>query len=149
MFARIENNVPVEYPIPNINQLFPNISFPLDPKDNDLPKGYVRVYAAQNPTPGPLEKVVSLGPVWQDGRWVHGYEVSPLTPEELVERTAQKAAEVRTERNTRLAECDWTQVLDAPVDREAWTAYRQALRDVTEQSGFPFDVVWPTAPNQS
>lgn len=146
MFARIENNTVMEYPIPNINQRFPNISFPLDPKDSDLPEGFVRVYAAENPTPGPLEKLVSLGPVQQDGRWVHGYEVAPLTQEELIERTAQKAAEVRAQRNERLAACDWTQVLDAPVSREAWADYRQALRDVTEQVGFPFDVVWPEPP---
>jgi hypothetical protein len=61
------------------------------------------------------------------------------TPEEL-------AAEVRTQRDRLLAASDWTQVLDAPVDQAAWAAYRQALRDVPEQEGFPENVVWPTKP---
>ena len=50
-------------------------------------------------------------------------------------------------RNKLLSEADWTQVSDAPVDKEAWSAYRQALRDVPEQTGFPFVVEWPVLPN--
>jgi hypothetical protein len=45
-----------------------------------------------------------------------------------------------------LKESDWTQVADAPVDQSAWADYRQALRDVPQQSGFPQEVVWPTKP---
>ena len=56
-------------------------------------------------------------------------------------------AEARAERNARLAATDWTQLPDAPVaDHEAWAAYRQALRDVPEQPGFPAQIEWPTAP---
>ena len=36
---------------------------------------------------------------------------------------------MRHRRNQLLADSDWTQTNDAPVDREAWAAYRQALRD--------------------
>lgn len=54
--------------------------------------------------------------------------------------------EVRSERNILLAQSDWTQVADAPVDQAAWAAYRQALRDVPQQSGFPNNVIWPTKP---
>jgi len=57
-----------------------------------------------------------------------------------------RADEARKERDALLAESDWTQVLDAPVDAEAWVAYRQALRDVPEQSGFPGDIEWPQIP---
>lgn len=53
----------------------------------------------------------------------------------------------RSDRNSLLAACDWTQVADAPVDREAWAAYRQSLRDVTTQDGFPLNIIWPTPPN--
>jgi len=56
------------------------------------------------------------------------------------------AAQVRAERDRLLAACDWTQVLDAPVDQTAWAAYRQALRDVPQQEGFPTDVAWPVKP---
>lgn len=58
-----------------------------------------------------------------------------------------RAAEaVRTERNELLTQTDWTQVPDAPVDAEAWATYRQALRDITAQEGFPNDVTFPTKP---
>ena len=54
--------------------------------------------------------------------------------------------EIRQTRNTMLAESDWTQVADVPVDQAAWAAYRQALRDITAQEGFPFNVTWPVKP---
>lgn len=59
------------------------------------------------------------------------------------------AAEVRAKRDALLTETDWTQVLDAPIDaatREAYRTYRQALRDLPEQAGFPQEVVWPELP---
>ena len=57
--------------------------------------------------------------------------------------------EVRAQRDKLLAETDWTQVADAPIDsatRSAMRVYRQLLRDVTEQEGFPTQVVWPEMP---
>jgi hypothetical protein len=54
--------------------------------------------------------------------------------------------EVRTERNKLLSESDWTQLSDAPVDKAAWATYRQALRDVPNQTGFPSEITWPDAP---
>lgn len=87
-------------------------------------------------------------------------EVREMNDEEFAEfeaaqaeREAQavviKAAEVRAERNQKLKDSDWTQLADAtlsPETIEAWAAYRQALRDVPSQAGFPMEVVWPTQP---
>jgi hypothetical protein len=62
-------------------------------------------------------------------------------------RTADDLAEeARQKRNALLAQSDWTQVPDAPVDKAAWATYRQALRDITKQSGFPLEVIWPNKP---
>jgi len=58
----------------------------------------------------------------------------------------RKAAEVRAERNAKLSATDWTQVADTTADKTAWATYRQALRNVPTQSGFPNNVVWPDAP---
>jgi len=58
----------------------------------------------------------------------------------------QEAEEVRTQRDALLKDSDWTQVSDAPVDQSAWANYRQALRDLPEQEGFPQEVVWPNPP---
>lgn len=65
------------------------------------------------------------------------------------EPTVDLAAEARAKRDKLLAETDWTQVLDAPISaecREAFRVYRQALRDITEQEGFPEVIEWPTMP---
>jgi Phage tail assembly chaperone protein len=69
-----------------------------------------------------------------------------FTDEERADIESQKAKEVRTDRNKRLAESDWTQLADAPVNVAQWSVYRQALRDVPEQAGFPFTVNWPVQP---
>ena len=52
----------------------------------------------------------------------------------------------RNKRDALLSQSDWTQIADAPVDQAAWATYRQALRDVPEQEGFPENVIWPTPP---
>jgi hypothetical protein len=69
-----------------------------------------------------------------------GIEIEPYV------EPAKTAEQVRTERNQLLAASDWTQVADAPVDQAAWATYRQALRDITTQTGFPENVTWPARP---
>jgi len=54
--------------------------------------------------------------------------------------------QARDKRNALLTASDWTQVADAPVDQTAWATYRQALRDITDQVGFPEAIVWPVEP---
>ena len=54
---------------------------------------------------------------------------------------------VRSERNNLLAASDWTQLEDSPVSKTAWANYRQKLRDIPQQKGFPKDVVWPLVDN--
>lgn len=68
------------------------------------------------------------------------------TPEEIKKQLAER---VRADRDTRIAEADWTQVLDAPITdecRDAFRVYRQALRDVPQQARFPEEVIWPEKP---
>lgn len=76
--------------------------------------------------------------------------IQEMTEEEVLkEQEAEKEAQasrVRYERQLMLQASDWTQVADAPVDQEAWATYRQALRDITDQQGFPWNVTWPSKP---
>ena len=65
---------------------------------------------------------------------------------DAVKAVQSKAISVRAERSSLLAASDWTQVANAPVDQAAWAAYRQALRDIPDQPGFPHNVAWPTKP---
>ncbi|GAP66837.1 hypothetical protein MBSD_n2152 [Mizugakiibacter sediminis] len=63
--------------------------------------------------------------------------------------TALAASEARQQRDGMLAASDWTQVADAPLtatQKTAWATYRQALRDVPAQAGFPDAIDWPAMP---
>ena len=103
---------------------------------------------------------------WQNGEWVliqdtntirkfdftlDDFPNSPVpdmpdyNPEERA--LEQEADEARTQRDALLVESDWVVLPDAPVaDEQAWKDYRQALRDVPQQTGFPTDINWPTKP---
>lgn len=81
-----------------------------------------------------------------NGKWYTKYSVADMGDEAKTALDEQQAASIRSERSRRLAESDWTQVEDSPVDKAAWAAYRQALRDVPTQAGFPWDVDWPSQP---
>jgi len=78
-----------------------------------------------------------------EGKWGPIAEyVPPAPPTE-----EQIAATVRSERDYLLAKTDWTQAADVPqATKDKWAPYRQALRDVPQQVGFPMNVVWPTKP---
>lgn len=93
-----------------------------------------------------------------DGKWYTKYILGPVftdtedataEEQEAVYKAlmdAEQAASVRSSRSDKLKDSDWTQVEDAPVDKAAWATYRQELRDITTQAGFPWTVVWPTQP---
>jgi len=74
------------------------------------------------------------------GQWgpIAEYEPPPVEFYEM---------EVRFQRNQLLAQTDWTQMPDVPqATKDLWAPYRQALRDVPQQAGFPTDVTWPVPP---
>ncbi|MFN9898653.1 MAG: tail fiber assembly protein, partial [bacterium] len=93
-----------------------------------------------------------------DGKWYTKYILGPVfvDTDEIsaadqeaaykAQRDAQQATAVRQDRNRKMAESDWTQLPDSPVDKAVWATYRQALRDVPVQAGFPWNVDWPTQP---
>ena len=71
------------------------------------------------------------------------YVVRPYSFDEL----QAQYAKVRQQRIELLQSCDWTQITDYDLgaDREAWAAYRQALRDLADAPN-PFDITWPQPP---
>ncbi|WJM87280.1 tail fiber assembly protein [Dickeya chrysanthemi] len=60
----------------------------------------------------------------------------------------QLAEDARRQRDNLLTASDWTQVSDAPVDQQAWRTYREILRQVPEQAGFPLNIAWPSQPKK-
>lgn len=62
---------------------------------------------------------------------------------------ARMDRDARNQRQALLNSCDWTQVADADLSKSKladWRAYRQALRDITDQPGFPSEIDWPIPP---
>ena len=80
------------------------------------------------------------------GKWYTKYSVADMEAGAIAVKDAEQAAAVRADRTKRLADSDWTQLSDAPVTGTAWATYRQALRDITAQAGFPWEITWPDAP---
>ena len=90
-----------------------------------------------------------LGPVYTD-RPATDTEPAQTAAEQEAAYKAMKDAEqansVRQQRTDKLKDSDWTQLADSTADKAAWATYRQALRDITAQAGFPWGVQWPTQP---
>ena len=73
--------------------------------------------------------------------------VNTVRHDELVaNEKAEQAALVRQSRNNKLNDSDWTQLVDSKADTLVWATYRQSLRDITNQSDFPFNVNFPAQP---
>lgn len=93
----------------------------------------------------PATQVREEGPaVLINGVWTQNYIVTDLDADASAAKVGAQWIVIRAERNKLLANCDWTQLPDAPVDAAAWAVYRQALRDITEQPN-PFSILWPEA----
>jgi len=151
MFALIEDGAVAQYPY-NIYQLkmaHPTVSFPADPSDATLQEfGMFRVASEAQPAVSDTQTLGEDPPVFsaEYQRWTQVWRVRDMTEEEVQQRNDSKASEIRTERNEKIAKTDWTQLPDCPVDKAAWATYRQALRDITAQAGFPWTIDWPEQP---
>lgn len=81
------------------------------------------------------------------GNWVWKWVVVDMDPEQKAAADATQAAAVRSTRNQKLTASDWTQLADTPGQtRAAYVQYRQDLRNLPQQPGFPWDVNWPQEP---
>ena len=83
-----------------------------------------------------------LGPVFTDGETTAAEQEAAYK----AMKDAEQAKAVRTSRTQLLKDSDWTQIADSTADKTAWATYRQALRDITTASGFPWTITWPTQP---
>ena len=119
----------------------PNVSFTLNYSDPEGLKEF-NVYILEEtlkPSFNPLtQTVVEKDPILKNGSWVQVFEVKDAD-QTLVEMR------IRSERNNLLSETDYKALSDNNTSQE-WIDYRQALRDITAQEGFPYSVEWPIKP---
>lgn len=137
----------------------PNISMPRVWNQNVLDALNIEaVLEAPKPDAGPYQTVVRNGVVKDaKGNWVTAWEVRDMFSDDAEGTKAEKEAAyqagldaeaakaVRAERDRKLAETDWMALSDVTMSAEM-AAYRQALRDITAQEGFPHSVNWPVKP---
>lgn len=153
MYARVENNVVVEYPLyeGDIQRRFPVLQYPMETYNTPLPEGYVRVTAVEWPQPSSSTvEVREDTPVFDSvlGTWKQSFTEVPFSQEVINSRRTNKIREMRVERLRKLTATDWTRLDDCPlttIQKAAFAQYRQELRDLTNDPNWPF-VDWPTPP---
>jgi len=149
MYVLVKNGRVEKYPysIDTLRQDNPQTSFPASLTKELLEEWDVFEVIETEKPQSDHTKVVSEGqPQMIDGSWRQVWIVSDAPGDLIIERTKERADIVRQKRNQLLNSCDWTRLDDVIVDRELWTIYRQSLRDITLQEGFPWNVDWPTSP---
>ena len=121
------------------------------------------VFEGAQPTGTVYQYTMSDGLEQVDGKWFTKYKLGPVFENTVneegvvtsaaeheaaykIRKDEEQAANVRSARNQKLADSDWTQIADSSADKTAWSTYRQALRDVTAQAGFPWAVEWSEQP---
>ena len=136
--------------INNLQMAFPNVSIPLSISPEDLNAlGVDPILEGPQPQLTRFQSAIKTGPEQDSkGNWMWVYVAVDWTPEQIEQATTQQWANVRSERDRRLLDSDWSQLPDVPLTEEKkveWVVYRQELRDVTNQPD-PFEITWPTKP---
>ncbi len=127
--------------------MFPDTSFPVP-----LTLDVINAFGGDPIMEGPQAQPTRYQTAYRDGiqeiggKWFTKYSVADMDDEAKTALDAQQAASMRAERNRRLSDCDWTQIADSTADKQAWATYRQSLRDVPSQDGFPWEINWPVSP---
>lgn len=125
----------------------PNTSFPQQLTTELLNEfGADVVLNGAQPSAGRYQTMARDGVEEINGKWFTKFILVDMDAEAIAAVDAQASASVRSTRDEKLKATDWTQVDDAPVDKAAWATYRQALRDIPAQVGFPWDITWPVEP---
>lgn len=150
MYVKAKNSVVERFPFSvfELRKENPNVSLPREMTQEQLASMDVfSVVEQPEPDTDRFSYTVKRQlPELVDGQWTVLWDIIAKSAEQLAEDDVRQAEKIRDSRNGRLAATDWTQVADAPVDQAAWATYRQALRDLTGQEGFPWSVQWPTEP---
>ena len=145
MYFKIVNGQQQGYSVEQLRADNPQVSFPEHPSAALLAEYSVYSFTVDNQPPyDPMTQQAVEGALVQDagGAWT-----MPWTVENLPLNLASD--NVRRRRDQLLSDTDWMVVkateLAQPVPAN-WLVYRQALRDVSSQAGFPYSVIWPVKP---
>jgi len=127
-----------------VRRAIPNVSIPEATAEIGPFKGYV---SRTQPQVEWNQDVKEAPP----SNGVQQWKVVTAPAVEVQARIDARANQVRADRDLLLSASDWTQLPDALFTEAKvaeWRQYRQALRDITSQPGFPWTIQWPTAPSE-
>lgn len=147
-YIKITSGQQEPYSIGKLRKDNPNVSFPKVVPDHILNAyGVYSVVTADQPSFDQVTQVCTRNDVATDvaGQWTYEWTVRYKTAEEMQGYVDSLSREVRSARDTLLAETDWSANTDVVMSDEM-KAYRQALRDVPQQAGFPDTIDWPVKP---
>lgn len=134
-----------------VRGMYPNTSFPSQWTPALVEElGLDPVFESPTPTTTRYQTAYKDG-VEQDaqGRWLWKWSISEMDDETKAAKNAEQAKAVRATRDGKLAECDWVVIKNLELNQNipgVWEVYRQGLRDVPAQAGFPHDITWPAKP---
>ena len=136
---KVVDGVAIDYTISKLKKDNPNVSFPKVISEDTLAYYGVHKYIDNelvdyDETTNVLESSYSV----EDGVWSKDYEAVAISTE-LAEKN------IKSIRTSLLKDTDWMAMSDVTLPTE-WATYRQALRDITEQRGYPYTVSYPTKP---
>ena len=145
LIAKIQDGQVIN--VSDYRDMFPNTSFPPSGPDAEfLVENSCMTVTVWKAYDALTEKLASVAPYIENDT-VYTIAVEPLTPEEIEANAQSQWAKVRSQRDALLSSCDWTQLPDVNIaDKTEWAAYRQQLRDITDQTD-PYNIVWPNDPN--
>lgn len=107
--------------------------------------GAVVLLEGAQPTATRYQTVYRDGVEQIDGQWFTKYSVIDINDEAKTAKDVEQAKSVRQMRDEKLKETDWRFRTDMNPSQQ-WKDYCQALRDISAQAGFPWDIVWPQQP---
>ena len=133
--------------------LFPNSSLPQQLTEESINAlGGDIVFEGPQAPGGTVYQYSQYAGVEQvDGKWFTKYILGPVftnAEEEAaykLQKDAEQATRIRLQRDAKLQETDWRFRVDMNPS-QAWRDYCQALRDVPNQTGFPWTINWPESP---
>lgn len=144
MYFKLNNGIPEPYDLNRLQVDNPGVSFPSVISETLAAEfGLIPYTEDSKPSFNPMTEMVSDGSFRIEvGEWKRGWTVVPL-PDDLAK------SNVRLRRDRLLLQSDWvvTKAMEQGSSVPAgWQVYRASLRDIPQQPGFPYNVIWPTKP---
>jgi hypothetical protein len=147
MYIKIVNEIPISHSIDQLRYENPNISFPNNISDEILKNFNMYPYViAEYPIINDKTQKIEEGEiVYHNNMWIKTWKIIDKNEEEILNWIENKSLDAKTKRNILLSETDFYALSDNILAPDMAT-YRQSLRDITQQDGFPENIIWPVKP---